>query len=233
MDATDGRAASLAAITRSRKQVDNDAQLLSNRIKLLQLEEQKTLKNIQETRHKAQAIRQAQRRERAQVHLLEQLHAQKERQISQKHERIMQFREGLKLQRHKSLEALVQRKRRQALTVKTQLVSDRQKQSALQVRLQEVNFARVKGIQQDRQEAQMRIKTQQNRKFGYIKEEYNELWTVEERRLKAREQAVVDMELVEMELIERLKMTQRMQQEADKELEAVASKPLRSLRSTS
>lgn len=92
---------------------------------------------------------------------------------------------------------------------------------------------RVKGIQQDRQEAQMRIKSQQSRKFGYIKEEYNELWAAEERKLKAREQSVVDMELVEMELIERLKKTQRMQQEADKELETVLSKLPRSLRSTS
>lgn len=232
METAEGRAASLAALTRSRKQVDSDAQLLSNRIKLLQLEEQKTLKKIQETRHKAQAIYQAQRRERAQVHLSEQLQAQKQRVVSQKHARILQFRDGLKLQRHKSLEALVQRKRRQALTVKSQLVSDRQKQSALQVRLQEVNLARVKGIQQDRQEAHMRIKSQQSRKLEHIKEGYNEQWAAEERRMRAREQAVVDMELVEMELIERLKMTQLMQQEADKELDTVLSKQPRSLRST-
>ena len=67
MEVTDSRTSSLAALTRSRKQVDSDAQQLSNRIKLLQLEEQKTLKKIQETRRKAHTIRQVKRRERLQL----------------------------------------------------------------------------------------------------------------------------------------------------------------------
>jgi len=232
MEVTDSRTSSLAALTRSRKQVDSDAQQLSNRIKLLQLEEQKTLKKIQETRRKAHTIRQVKRRERLQLHLSEQLKEQRDKLISQKHERNLQLREDLKLQHQRSFEALIQRKRRQAMAVKTMLLSDRQKKSFIHIRLQEVNFARVKGIQQDRQEAQIRAKSHQSLKRTHLKGTYYERVVEEDRRVKAREQAVVDMELVEMELIEKLKSTQRMQQEADEVLESALSQRHHSLRSS-
>jgi hypothetical protein len=231
MEVTDSRTASLAELTRSRKQIDSDAQLLSNRIKLLQLEAQKTLKKVEETRRKALVIRQIKRRERAQLHISDQLRVQREQLVSQKHERNAQLREDLKLQHHKSLEALMQRKRRQAMAVKTQLLSDRQKKSFIHIRLQEVNFARVKGIQQDRQEAQIRVKSHQIKKRVHLKGNYYERMEEEDRRMKEREQAVVEMELVEMELIERLKTTQRMQKTADEELQSAFSRHPRSLNS--
>ena len=232
MDTTDGNSASLARLIRSRKQIDSDAQLLSNRIKLLRLEEQKTLKKIQDTRRKTKTVLQAQRRERAQVHLFDQLSAQRQRMLSQKHERIAQLREGQRLQHQQSLESLVKKKRRQALAVKTQILSDLQKKSDLQIRLQEVNWARVKGMQQDRQEAKLRANSQRGWKRALVAEVRYERFAEEDRKAKAREQAVMDMELVEMELIERLKTTQRMQQEADEQLETVLSQRPRSLGGT-
>lgn len=231
MEVTDSHMTSLAELTRSRKQIDSDAQLLSNRIKLLQLEEQKTLKKIEETRRKALTIRKIKRRERTQSHISDRLRAQREQLVSQKHERNAQLREDLKLQHYRSLEALMQRKRRQAMAVKTQLLSDRQKKCFIHTRLQEVNFARVKGIQQDRQEAQIRVKSHQIKKRVDLKGNYYAQIEQEDRRIKERERAVVEMELVEMELIERLKTTQRMQKTVDEELQSAFSRHPRTLNS--
>lgn len=223
---------SLAALTRARKRIDSDAQQLSNRIKLLQLEEQKTLKKVQATRRKAQTIRQVQRLEHKKLQLSEQLQEQRDLLITQKRERNVQLREELKLQHQRSLEALIQRKRRQAMAVKRLLLSDRQKNSFLHLHLQEANFARVKGIQQDKLEAQLRAKTHQSRKRAHLKGTYYERIEEEESRTKAREQTVVDMELVEMELIEKLRATQRMQREAEEVLQSAFSQRPRSLRSS-
>lgn len=48
----------LIKIKQERKKVENDAKLLENRINLLQIEEKKALKKIEETKKKAEKLKQ-------------------------------------------------------------------------------------------------------------------------------------------------------------------------------
>lgn len=223
MDSKTARSTSLTELLRNRKQIDSDAQLLANRIKLLQQEEQRTMRKIKETRRKAKNVLAARRRDEAHKHFFNQLKLESDRQVSVKHEQIQRFRESLRTVHQQSQESLRKHKTKQVMAVKKMLVDEKEKRQRILQRLREDNYMRARMIQSDRKEALVRVYSQRGQKQAFVREMNLQRFSEEERLIHDREQAVMNMELQEMELIERLKTTQLLQQQANDELESALS----------
>ena len=223
MESNSARHTSLSELLRNKRQIESDAQLLSNRIKLLQLEEQRTLKKIKSTRKQAHTVLATRRRDEARQHFFDQLRLEEERQISMKKEQNLRMRESMKTEHQQSMETLRELKRKKVLAVKKMLVTEREKRNSAMGRLREENYLRAKQIQTGRKEALIRVHSQRSQKHAFVRESHYQRLTEEDRAIRTREQEVMNMELLEMELIEKLKTTQIMQQQANDVLETALS----------
>ena len=203
-----------------RKQAEEDARLLSNRLMLLKQEELKALKKIEETRKKAKEImevkarnleiqRQKEEKERQKIEeeRLKLLDIQNTKALErqQREVRIQSARaknhndaKALKEQLQENLE-VAERKKQEDLMMKTGLNNQVKAQKSIaQEKRRQISEARRN---QAREDLEKRIREQESYRREF-------------------EDAVARMEQEELELIQRLQNTQLMQQSVYEDLEA-------------
>ena len=214
------RSSSLLEVQRTRKQIDQDAQLLANRIKLLRMEEARTWKKIEETRKKAKDILAAKRREEERLHRKEQVLLEKERVNTALKDRYVRMRDERRSVQGVAQQTLINHKQRAASVMKKESESQREKKKQILNYLQEQNQQKARQIQMERQRAAKKVEQHRSRKHAAVREVYNRKLSQEDYLAHRREKEVMEMERIEMELIEKLKTTQMIQQQAYDSLES-------------
>merc|ERR1719238_799785 len=210
----------LTVVRHLRKQAQNDAQLLINRIALLRQEEAKAQKKIQETQLRAQEMLELKK------HTVEKLAVKQQREAAakKKQELVRQRVEKQKrahakkmeLARKRVAEAKVQEVR-EVHIMRRKFKAEREQQKREKVAKARKKHEAVKGRDGAVQRAQ---EAQRRERQARVIEEYERKIEEENARRAAKEAEVRRMEKEELKLIEALKKVQVLQREAFEELEA-------------
>lgn len=210
----------LTVVRHLRKQAQNDAQLLINRIALLRQEEAKARKKIQETQLRAQEMLELKK------HTVEKLAVKQQREAAakKKQELVRQRVEKQKrahakkmeLARKRVAEAKVQEVR-EVHIMRRKFKAEREQQKREKVAKARKKHEAVKGRDGAVQRAQ---EAQRRERQARVIEEYERKIEEENARRAAKEAEVRRMEKEELKLIEALKKVQVLQREAFEELEA-------------
>jgi len=206
-----------------RKKAEEDAQLLANRIALLQLEEKKAMKKIEETKKKAKEIIELKNRN---------LQAQRERELvkKQKEEEEMRkvvqnktIKEQVKMNQENNRNQLLRRlkddvelMRKTKQDMREQTLS--QKDEDYMKNVEVVNHIRVK-----EREAQIKKQKQLEQVKQKARIEYESKIQQELLAKEKTDELIARLEQQEMELIQRLQNTQTLQKEAFDDLEKALS----------
>jgi len=215
--------AKLTEAKQMRKQADEDARLLANRIALLKQEELKAVKKIEETRRKAQEIletrnrnleKQRQREEAKRIQ--EELESQKIEENRKIRDRTKQVKDQANYYRQtkalNDVQGMKNAKKHYQYTIEVQKTEDLAEKMSLKnsikSQLKNAEERRKKMVEDKREKARME----------------NEKKIEEENRIRReREEAVGRMEQEELELIQRLQNTQLLQKSAYEDLENALS----------
>ena len=205
--------------THRQKHIEQDAQLLENRIALLKKEEQRAWRKIQQTKKRADEIvsmrRENEARQAEKKKMAEQAE-EREKVLAAEHHKLE---ERARLARAKNLEQMYLTKRSdvQKLKQERKLIKDEVKeQRASELRRKEEKRYMIKKREEDIREA----RADEERRIAEVNEKkYNQRVKDREVATRKKEKEVSRMERVEMQLIQKLKNTQQLQQQAFQELE--------------
>lgn len=220
-DASTG-SSSLVEAKKARQHIEQDALLLANRIKLLQSEESKTRKRIEEMKQKTERMLQVQERKDREQRERERIKSERQRHTEEARKRFHSLKDQHKAEKLKQRELLWLSKkeayaegrsgRDQAVNIKRQI----------EQRTERANKERYQVVKNSLESGSERLSKRKSNITRESRLQYLQRVEEEERKKKAKEQEVLTMEMLEMELINKLKYTQMLEQEAMKQLEVVA-----------
>lgn len=211
-----------------RKRAEEDAQLLSNRIALLRLEEQRSLKKIEETRNKAREIMQKKAQMLEEQRLKEE---EKNKRLEEEKARIEQNKinkEQSKQARISTREEMIKKLKDEVLAIK---LAKKENQSIIEQNknielLEKATVTQsIKGMHREAEEKRRR--TEEERK-ARVRAELERKIEEENMKKQQKEDEIARMEQEELELIQRLQNSQMMQRSAYEELELAMSGSLTS-----
>jgi len=214
---------SLFEAKKARKQADEDARLLANRIALLKQEEQKAWKKIEDTRKRAKEITDVRARNQELQRQREEARKLKE---EEEQRRVLETKARLESQKSAQLEA---RDKREQLTVEeasgVKWLKSRNRDTIS--RQKEEDAARNKEVtrtikEQERLMKERRVKLEEEKRQK-ARADLERKIREETRLRQEREDGIARMEQEEMELIQRLTNTQMLQKSAYEDLELALS----------
>ncbi|ETV91131.1 hypothetical protein H310_14226 [Aphanomyces invadans] len=216
---TSGATTKLSLAKSKRKQVEYDARLLANRLALLQQEEIKAWRKIEQTREKAAQIlehREEIFKKQQDKHMLLHEKEQNVRVATKKHKLAAKT---SVIRKRQAAISVISKKYQEVESVK--LERRRLKQAKEQQAMDEVNKAKEKRQRVRQQEDEMRKKKLQEKLMveKQVVARYRKSVEDEEMQLREQQKRVAEMERAEMELIQRLQSTQLLQRQAYDELE--------------
>jgi len=199
--------------------VEQDALLLENRIALLKKEEERAWRKIQQTKKRADEIVRMRRDNEKRLEMKQMMALQaeeRERQLADEH---LRMGEEARRARAKVLEDMYNRKRTDVLRVRQEKQMNREEVRTSQAEDYAAKREMRAAVMRQEEEARSAKEAERARVERANEDEY--LRRVREKELAARrkEKAVAKMEKVEMQLIQKLKNTQQLQQRAFYELE--------------
>jgi hypothetical protein len=203
-----------------RKQAEEDFRVLSNRITLLRLEEQKAMKKIEETRRKAQEIVFSRNRNLEEMKKREESRRRREEDQNRRMEQNKNFKttnQSLRVQANQikfsqifnEVQMMKEKKKRDLKTIE----ANRTLEMAQKICMKNL----IKNQQFDAKE---KIKRIQEDKFYKARVEVDKKIDKEIILKKERDEEIARMEQEELELIQRLQHTQLMQKTAFEDLES-------------
>ncbi|CAG9335869.1 unnamed protein product [Blepharisma stoltei] len=217
---------SLLEAKKQRKQLQQDAALLSNRIKLLQLEEERTWKKIEEAKNRKNQIEHSKMRNENKQKEIEKLYQTKEQMRLEAQEKIKKLKFERNSGKNRNVESIQNTKKDCYKYGREWKVYSLQQRILTNQAYREKNKQRAMSVKLEERHRQMKLKKMGNRREEENKEDYLQRVKQEEEAKKQLERQVMEMELIEMELIRKLQQTQMIQQEAISDLEkAVSYKP--------
>lgn len=206
-----------------RKKAEEDAQLLANRIALLQLEEKKAMKKIDETKKKAKEIIELKNRNLQAQKEREQVRKQKEEEEIQKLIQNKSFKEQVKINQENNRNQLLRRlkddvelMRKTKQDLKEQTLSQKDEDYMKNVEV-------VNSIKNKEREAQIKKQRQLEEVKQKARIEYENKINQELLLKEKTDDLIARLEQQEMELIQRLQNTQTLQKEAFDDLEKALS----------
>jgi len=206
-----------------RKKAEEDAQLLANRIALLQLEEKRAMKKIEETKKKAKEIMELKNRNLQAQREKEELRRQKEEEDMRKMMQNKTIKEQVKVNQENNRNQLLRRlkddvelmrKTKQDIKEQTiqakdeEYIKNAQIASQIRNKEKELQLKKKKQLEEIKQKARLEYESKIEQEF-ILKEKTDEL--------------IARLEQQEMELIQRLQNTQSLQKEAFDDLERALS----------
>ena len=211
--------ANLSEIKKERRHLEQDAQMLANRIKLLQLEDEKTWKKIQETKRKAKQFAQVRQEQENKLAIINEVKQERERAISEKRSSYRAMKEFQRREKDDLKSAIFRSKYEDAVMVKHQRESNiRNKQTAFDI-ISEENRMRKNAVEREKQIGKIKIMEFQQQKNFIGREMYLKKIEENERIKHEKIKQVSEMEMLEMELIKRLENTQTIHDYANRELQ--------------
>lgn len=209
----------------ARKQVEKDAELLKNRIALLQMEERKARKKIEETKKRTHEVMILKNRN-------EQKYKQKVFNVKKENEektRLKQRNDAIRKQRNeeqkKIKEALLISKKQEAKMAKLQMKQNDQRRKTQKKRVEQENKIKTDIIRQHHNIQKIKKDEMKRRIENEAKNHYDSRIDEEEQFRISKENEVMELERIEMELIKKLQNTQQVQKDAYNELESALAKP--------
>lgn len=200
--------------------MERDAQLLANRIALLKQEELKTRKKIEETRKRASEVLKLKQRNNEKVtEKMEKM--QYEQMVSaQNRQRIAAMRKERNIEKSKIQQSILMSKHEESRQAKLKAQQDQQRKQQQLEYIQRLNMERKSRIRFDEQVARQKADDARRRKIAETRAAIARQIEEEQRIIQLKEQEVMQMELIEMELIKKLQNTQAIQKQAYQDLEA-------------
>lgn len=218
----------LTEAKKQRCQLQQDATLLKNRIKLLQVEETRTWKRIEQTKNRHEKLQQAQARALKKRQDKQQLQEERDRDLQAAQQNIQQLKYARETGKSRNKET-VQRKRQEAFQQGKglRIVSLQRKQQQLTA-CTSTNRQKSQLIREEERKNNEKLRQQEQQKIQKFKEAYGKRVDAEETKNQELEQEIIDMERLEMQLIKKLQNTQQLQQQVVSDLEnalATANEP--------
>ena len=213
---------SLVEAKRARLQIEQDAQLLSNRIKLLQVEEVKTRRRIEETKRKTDLMLRVQDRKETERRDRERIQSERQRNTEAARKRFYSLKAQHHAEKLKQRELVWMVKKEQYSEGRAERDEAVKVKQTLETHLERENrekYRHVRGALKVGSERLSQRKTDITRESRL---QYQQRIETEEKKKAALEHEVMSMEMLELELINKLKHTQLVEQEAMKQLEQVA-----------
>jgi hypothetical protein len=210
----------LLAAQHRKKQADNDRQLLLNRIALLKKEESRAWRKIEKTKERADEIVRIREENATQRAARERLVAQGLAKQAAEAAANSELEARARLARQSQIDALIVRKRGDVAKVREQAAVARDE--ILAARRSDVVAKQERRAEIKTHEERVRADREANREHlrEANRDHYDGKVHAEERETRAREGEVAKMERIEMALIQQLKNTQVIQQQAFSELES-------------
>ena len=211
----------LSEIKRERKHLEQDAQMLANRIKLLQLEDEKTWRKIQETKKKAKQLALVRQEQDNKLAIFHEIKQERERAISEKRNNYRAMKEFQRKERDDLKSAIFRSKYEDAILVKHQRESNiRNKQTAIDI-ISEENRMRNNSVKREKLIGKRKIMEFQQQKNFIGREMYLKKIEENERIKNEKIKQLSEMEMLEMQLIKRLENTKSIHDHANRELQSV------------
>lgn len=211
----------LTEAKKERKQYEQDAVLLNNRIKLLQMEEAKTWKQIEETKRKTGILENARKRNDEKQRARDELIKYQEKRREENQKKIQELKLQIEISMKKNKQSVEESKKNAYNEIKMmrdhnlrQLMSDNEQ-------LYKNNQKRSTSVKVEHIKNSLRIKKAEKSKQNQAKADYYQKVN-EEIQLKSQlEVKVSEMEALEAALIKKLQNTQSIQQKANSDLESL------------
>lgn len=207
-----------------RKRAEADLQLLSNRIALLRIEEQKSLQKVEETKARAKEILEIKKRNENAVQSRIMQHVSKEMQVKEIQSKAMAERNARKKKLAATREQLIEAKKEVAARLREEQRLHEEMSGSVRVEVETQN--RSKAYEERKRREALRMKQEEERKAKEraLQEEVARKIESEERKRQEAERVISSLEEEERVLIARLKKTQEMQEEAIAALESSLEK---------
>lgn len=206
---------SLDEVKRTRKQLEQDASLLSNRIRLLQSEEFRTRKRIEDLKRKSALLQQVHARKEADRLVLHRVQAKRQKQAEDARERFTSLRVQRTAERFRQKERLWIVKKEVYTAGRVEREEALQRREELMRRQEERNRGLYLKVKEGKGQGRPR-------KLRPVKSDYEALIQAEEEKTAEKRQEVARMEQLELELLNRLKLTQSVEELAVFRLEKAA-----------
>ena len=200
--------------------VERDAQLLANRIALLKQEEVKTWKKIEETKKRAAEVFKLKQRNNEKVQAKMEKMQYDTMVAQQNRQRIDQMRKERNLEKVKIQQSILMSKHEEARQARMKAEQDNLRKQQQLDYITRLNQERKSRIKFDEQLAKQKADEARRRKIAETRAAIARQIQDEQAIIAAKEQEVMQMELLEMELIKKLQTTQGIQKQAYMDLEA-------------
>lgn len=219
----------LSEIKRERKHLEQDAQMLSNRLNFLQQEEDKNWRKIQETKRQVQKFSEIKQDQEQRLLRQYEAKSERERALSEKRSNYKLIREKQKQERFELKSVMFTTKYEEAKIVKNQ--------KAVNEQIIRGNFEVVKGqnlrkrvaVSRDKVIGKVKIGNFQKKKSSIGRTVYLMKMEENERVLIEKQKEIENMERLEFELIKRLQNTQVIKDHAVLQLESMIRPGMASL----
>jgi hypothetical protein len=205
---------------KNRKQLERDTVILANRIKLLQLEEQKTWKRIEEARKKTDQIHNNRQRVEQKIEFKSKIQEERQKKLQEAKEHINYLRQQRKEDRERMRRNIIKDKQVAYKEVRAVRDLSVQRKYDFLNSVVEQNAQRSASVRNSTKRAEHKIKSHNEAKVVSATEEYWKRVEQEDKKKQEIEKKVMELELLEMELIKRLQNTQQVQKQAFTELES-------------
>lgn len=202
----------LSDVKKERRQCEQDVNLLSNRIKLLQLEEEKTWKQIEEAKKKKILLEVAQRRSEEKNRLREELQKSFEHQRELKQKRIQDLKLEISKNRQYSIKSVEHVKKQTYVEIRNMREQSMQQKYQILNEITKTNNERSSSVKIEHIKQSIRARKLKDLKEAQAKNDYIKRLNEELSTKNKLENKVSEMEQIELELIKRLQNTQNLQQ---------------------
>lgn len=205
---------------KNRKQLERDTVILANRIKLLQLEEQKTWKRIEDARKKTEQVHTVRHRVTQKLDFKSKIQEERHKKLKEAKEHINFLRQQRVEDRDRMRRNIIKDKQLAYKEVRAVRDLSVQKKYDFMNQVVETNAQRSASVRHSNKRAEYKIKSYNESKVANASEEYWKRVEQEDKKKLDIEKQVMELELLEMDLIKRLQNTQQVQKQAYSELES-------------
>lgn len=202
-----------------RKKVEDDVQLLANRIALLEIEEKKANKKIEETRKKAQEIMGLKSRNKEAQLKKQEIRQKEQEELMRKSQNLKEFKEASKQNAENNKNLMLSKIKNDVDTMKKIKKETKEQVGLIKDEESLKNTQVVTEVKNREKELELKKQKAREEKAAQIRREYEEKFQRELSMINDKKNELERLEKKEMELISKLQNTQNLQKQAFEELE--------------
>ena len=185
----------------------------------------RTWKKIEETRKRASEVFQLKKKNEEKINMKIESIKQTQQHIRENQQKVHSMRKQREQEKRKISEAILLNKREEARLGKAQTMHYEHKKNEFMARAEEENKRKSGFVKEQLRIASIKRQEFERRKIEVARRDFDKRVDGEERQRAQKEQEVMQMEMLEMELIKKLQNTQAVQKQAYQNLEEALAQP--------